>query len=325
MSLTGRPRVTVNGIRRMRTFHYFWCQICLRTVRISSTNPYETLCPYCFRELRIELDISRPRLFTSLTALDTLARMLDPWSIRRPTPTNDFGRRLEWGSEIENIGPVQQSWITLQFVEPPRPISPPQNVSLQDNNTSDVMFGNNTLNEFIEGMTMLNDRPGPPPALASAIRALPMVKLTETHLDNDPSCPVCKEEFVVGEEVREMPCKHFYHADCIVPWLSIHNTCPVCRHELQILQDTTSNYDDLEDTTDEDFRFEDETNGLNWGWSQLFSLWPFRALSDWIHRYLDFQDTSSHEGKRFESISSKYCKYIAMNKLSLGIREYFLC
>ncbi|KAL4613715.1 hypothetical protein ACB092_07G000600 [Castanea dentata] len=310
MSLTGRSRVTVNGIRRMRTFHYFWCQICRRTVRInSSTTPYETLCPYCFSELRLELDISRHRLVTAghtalepspaVQSLDTLARLLDPSllsssSIRRPN--TDFGRRLEWVSETED-DPVQQSWITLQFVAPPRPtrpISPPPNMSLQENNTSDFTFGN-TLNEFIEGMALLNDWTGPPPARSLAIEALPMVKVTRRHLDNDPSCPICKEEFELGGEVREMPCKHFYHDDCIVPWLSNHNTCPVCRHEV-LLQDTTSN-NDLEDTNDHDgFRFENVTNGLNWWWSQLYSLWPLRALSNWTHRFLYSEDTSYPNG-----------------------------
>ncbi|KAL8519779.1 hypothetical protein ACS0TY_010643 [Phlomoides rotata] len=30
-----------------------------------------------------------------------------------------------------------------------------------------------------------------------------------------------------------MPYKHLYHQDCILPCLSLRNSCYVCRHELQ--------------------------------------------------------------------------------------------
>lgn len=305
MSLTGRPRVTVNGIRRTRTFHYFWCQSCRRAVRIASTNLYGILCPYCFRELGLELDISRPRLVTDLRGiepspaarlLENLASVLDPLPSIRRRPNTDFGRRLQWVSETED-GPVQQSWITPGIVgppPPPRPISLQENVAPRNNNINDAtpdLFGD-PLIDFIDEMALQNDWRGPPPLAASAIEALPRVKVLQMHLDNDPTCPVCKEEFELGGEVIEMPCKHFYHSDCIVPWLRIHNTCPVCRYELQ---DTSNN--DLEDANDEGFGIEDATNGLmDWLRSRLFSLWPFRALSDWRQRSLQ-EDSFSYGGK----------------------------
>jgi E3 ubiquitin-protein ligase RNF115/126 len=40
------------------------------------------------------------------------------------------------------------------------------------------------------------------------------------------------EEVAAGGEAREMPCKHRFHDPCIVPWLEMHSSCPVCRHQL---------------------------------------------------------------------------------------------
>ena len=44
-------------------------------------------------------------------------------------------------------------------------------------------------------------------------------------------CP-CRDELQVDERVRVMPCNHVYHPPCLAPWLAVHNSCPVCRHEL---------------------------------------------------------------------------------------------
>ncbi|KAJ4828359.1 hypothetical protein Tsubulata_045523, partial [Turnera subulata] len=75
-------------------------------------------------------------------------------------------------------------------------------------------------------------RPGNPPASKAAVESMPALKISETHVDAEAHCAVCTEEFELGGEAREMPCKHIYHPDCILPWLAIRNSCPVCRHEL---------------------------------------------------------------------------------------------
>ncbi|KAL2549595.1 zinc finger (C3HC4-type RING finger) family protein [Forsythia ovata] len=71
-----------------------------------------------------------------------------------------------------------------------------------------------------------------PPASKAAIESMPTVEIIDEHIATESHCAVCKEAFELRCEAREMPCKHLYHQDCILPWLSLRNSCPVCRHEL---------------------------------------------------------------------------------------------
>ncbi|KAG1339264.1 E3 ubiquitin-protein ligase RDUF1 [Cocos nucifera] len=71
-----------------------------------------------------------------------------------------------------------------------------------------------------------------PPASKAAIESMPTIEIAAGHVKMDTHCAVCKEPFELGTEAREMPCKHIYHQDCILPWLSLRNSCPVCRHEM---------------------------------------------------------------------------------------------
>ena len=74
---------------------------------------------------------------------------------------------------------------------------------------------------------------GTPPAARSAVLGLPDVKVSDELLNSDLSqCAVCKDDFKLDEMVKQMPCKHMYHRNCILPWLELRNSCPVCRFEL---------------------------------------------------------------------------------------------
>ncbi|KAD5507833.1 hypothetical protein E3N88_15536 [Mikania micrantha] len=59
-----------------------------------------------------------------------------------------------------------------------------------------------------------------------AIEALPAVTVPE---GGESNYVTCLTECGVVEEVKELPCKHIYHSDCIVKWLEIHGFCSVCR------------------------------------------------------------------------------------------------
>lgn len=71
------------------------------------------------------------------------------------------------------------------------------------------------------------NRYGTPPAKKEAVIAMPTVVVEQSL-----QCSVCLEEFEIGDEAKEMPCKHKFHGGCIVPWLELHSSCPVCRFQM---------------------------------------------------------------------------------------------
>ncbi|KAJ2741414.1 hypothetical protein GGI20_005206 [Coemansia sp. BCRC 34301] len=57
-------------------------------------------------------------------------------------------------------------------------------------------------------------------------KALALCDQAPIHEEN---CAVCLEDFGAGDEVRRLPCRHFFHVVCIDPWLSERAaTCPLC-------------------------------------------------------------------------------------------------
>ena len=73
------------------------------------------------------------------------------------------------------------------------------------------------------------DGAGPPPMASDTISAIPSVKIDQKVLEKNANCAVCFDDFSLGEEARLLECGHCFHTDCIVPWLELHGTCPVCR------------------------------------------------------------------------------------------------
>lgn len=76
---------------------------------------------------------------------------------------------------------------------------------------------------------------GTRPASKRVVDDLPVVVITSEELSKGKIvCAVCTGKIVcaVEEKVTRLPCWHYYHGECIVPWLGVKNTCPVCRFQL---------------------------------------------------------------------------------------------
>ncbi|XP_069749565.1 E3 ubiquitin-protein ligase RNF128 isoform X2 [Narcine bancroftii] len=53
----------------------------------------------------------------------------------------------------------------------------------------------------------------------------------ETGPDAD-TCAVCIEAYKPNDVVRILTCNHFFHKNCIDPWLLEHRTCPMCKCDI---------------------------------------------------------------------------------------------
>jgi len=71
------------------------------------------------------------------------------------------------------------------------------------------------------------------PASKAAIGALASGTCTDASGAPSENCPICQDAFGTGDEWLRMPCSHFYHKDCLTPWLAENNTCPTCREEIE--------------------------------------------------------------------------------------------
>ena len=102
--------------------------------------------------------------------------------------------------------------------------------------TNYIIIQNDNIDNIINQI-MINDtnKYGNPPAAKNAIEKLKKYKINEEKIKEfgfENSCAVCKDEFNIGEECLSMPCNHYFHGNCLLPWLKERNSCPVCRYEL---------------------------------------------------------------------------------------------
>jgi hypothetical protein len=60
---------------------------------------------------------------------------------------------------------------------------------------------------------------------------LPRTTIPEGHPHNE-HCTVCRDEFLLGEVARDLPCGHRFHHRCIFQWVRMQPNCSRCRTDI---------------------------------------------------------------------------------------------
>ncbi|KAE9593266.1 hypothetical protein Lal_00028678 [Lupinus albus] len=210
----------------------YWCYNCTRYVHLVHHN--NTACPHCetgFIEW-IQPDPSPNHPLTPFPDDSTLTTQEFRRRHHNVTITSPINPVIILRSNGDDGADHDGSVFELYHDDGNglRPLPPTMSEFLLGTGFNRLLhqFSQVEMNEF--------DRLENPPASKAATDLIPTIEIEETHLCTDSHCAVCKEAFELGSEARELPCKHIYHSDCIIPWLSLRNSCPVCRIKLPSAQ-----------------------------------------------------------------------------------------
>uniref|UniRef100_A0A673MWV0 Ring finger protein 122 n=1 Tax=Sinocyclocheilus rhinocerous TaxID=307959 RepID=A0A673MWV0_9TELE len=50
------------------------------------------------------------------------------------------------------------------------------------------------------------------------------------HRVSQLTCAVCLEDFRTKDELGVLPCQHAFHKRCLVKWLEVRCSCPICNN-----------------------------------------------------------------------------------------------
>jgi len=66
------------------------------------------------------------------------------------------------------------------------------------------------------------------------VEVYPSYKYDGLHLPEDKNmCVICQSEYEANEEIRVIPCLHFFHKGCIDEWMMRSCVCPICKSKIE--------------------------------------------------------------------------------------------
>ena len=65
-------------------------------------------------------------------------------------------------------------------------------------------------------------------------------KITSSEYVEEMECVICMERFEFNIDYTTLPCGHLFHKECLMPWLTQHHSCPICRTEFKPVPESSS-------------------------------------------------------------------------------------
>jgi len=62
--------------------------------------------------------------------------------------------------------------------------------------------------------------------------AMIKTKYNEEDFATSKECAICFCEYGPDDDVSPLPCKHYFHSECINNWIKENPTCPMCREPI---------------------------------------------------------------------------------------------
>ncbi|GAB5361487.1 hypothetical protein AAMO2058_000717400 [Amorphochlora amoebiformis] len=245
----------------------FWCHTCKREVIPNPQDDGEISCPLCTESFLEEIEEEDPRMTGEEDVSDEKKTSRSPtrrspdqhssshgdhkqYSLElemsdRSAPTTEFkGQGMRWGTvNVQHysaqLGPDTDVHFQMFQGFAPALHTMLSQLSRSNRNGFPMRLGRGGPGRSIQDILnhiMMNDtnRYGTPPTAKEALKQLKEGKIDSNKAGklSEIPCAVCKDEYKEREVVIELPCAHYYHKDCILPWLKLHNSCPTCRYEL---------------------------------------------------------------------------------------------
>ena len=70
----------------------------------------------------------------------------------------------------------------------------------------------------------------------------------------EDKCAICLQKYKGVDIIKEFPCKHIFHKNCILKWIKSSNKCQLCKYDIanDVNKVELKNYNDDEDEDEQD-------------------------------------------------------------------------